>query len=80
MMNLLFVCDEYPPMESGGYAQLSYDLANGLREIGHIVTVLCVESKLKESGVAGFGSKSAYPRPLLAFPASSNGRARHPLP
>lgn len=40
-MNMLFVCDEYPPLESGGYAQLCHELANGVRQEGHPVRILC---------------------------------------
>lgn len=40
-MNIIFVCDQYPPVDRGGYAQLCYDLAHGLRGAGHDVTILC---------------------------------------
>jgi glycosyltransferase involved in cell wall biosynthesis len=40
-MRLLFVGEDYPPLEAGGYAQLCYDLAHGLRQKGHEVTILC---------------------------------------
>jgi len=44
-LRLLFICDEYPPLEQGGYAQLCYDLAHALRERKHQVTVLCAASR-----------------------------------
>jgi len=40
-MQLLFVIDNYPPLDKGGYAQLCYDLAHEIRNRGHSVTVLC---------------------------------------
>jgi glycosyltransferase involved in cell wall biosynthesis len=40
-MRLLFICDEYPPLESGGYAQLCFDLAHELGKRDHSVTILC---------------------------------------
>jgi glycosyltransferase involved in cell wall biosynthesis len=47
-MRLLFVCDQYPPFDRGGYAQLCHDLAHGLRRRGHHVTVLCAASDARE--------------------------------
>ncbi len=44
-MKIIFVCDQYPPVDRGGYAQLCYDLAHGLRGIGHTVTILCNQDK-----------------------------------
>lgn len=38
--HLLFVCDQYPPHDRGGYAQLCFDLADGLRMQGHTVSIL----------------------------------------
>ncbi len=40
-MRLLFIIDNYPPFDKGGYAQLCYDLAHEIRNRGHFVTILC---------------------------------------
>lgn len=42
-MNILFVCDQYPPFDRGGYAQLCFDLAHELRKMGNSITILCEE-------------------------------------
>jgi len=39
-MRILFLCNYYPPQHFGGYEELCRDVALGLRERGHQVTVL----------------------------------------
>lgn len=40
-MKILFVCEEsYPPLDSGGFAQLCHDVGQGLTARGHTVIVL----------------------------------------
>lgn len=48
-MRILFVADDYPPLETGGYAQLCQDLAAELRRRGHTVSVLAAKVAVSDA-------------------------------
>jgi glycogen(starch) synthase len=50
-MRILFLSNFYPPLRAGGYAQLCYEVAQGLQALGHTIGVLTSNYKQEQAPV-----------------------------